>query len=357
MRYPFKAPIAASESFLGDDATGATGMTDYLKIRRQRTTYKDGKYYGANTDFLPDSSASKTQHRSTVYLSIPGGINAQYQPVYRQVNLGVGGQAAIDALNSGATSDDLAASIRQAASAIRPEFISSALAQGANAISGFFGVQGNLDANSLQGLTTGKVFNPYTEQLFSQMNFRNHSFSFKMLARNYREAREIKNIITYLKVGSHPKVQSGDGTGNDGFFTDDGGLNKVGEQSKADGAPDKANDFQKEANTKIDDIGKQYNAGRFFEIPDHYDLDYVRMQPENISTVSDVNASISTTQTLHYRMQACVCSGININYTPDNQYTSFKSVNGSMIQVPAINLNIQFTEVKLLDQKDIINGF
>ena len=86
MRYPFKAPIAASESFLGDDATGATGMTDYLKIRRQRTTYKDGKYYGANTDFLPDSSASKTQHRSTVYLSIPGGINAQYQPVYRPVS-------------------------------------------------------------------------------------------------------------------------------------------------------------------------------------------------------------------------------------------------------------------------------
>jgi len=195
MRYPFKAPIAASESFLGDDATGATGMTDYLKIRRQRTTYKDGKYYGANTDFLPDSSASKTQHRSTVYLSIPGGINAQYQPVYRQVNLGVGGQAAIDALNSGATSDDLAASIRQAASAIRPEFISSALAQGANAISGFFGVQGNLDANSLQGLTTGKVFNPYTEQLFSQMNFRNHSFSFKMLARNYREARETEYVL------------------------------------------------------------------------------------------------------------------------------------------------------------------
>ena len=354
MRYPLKPPIAASESFLGDDATGATGMTDYLKIRRQRTTYKDGKYYGANTDFLPDSNASRTQHRSTVYLSIPGGINSQYQPVYRQVNLGVGGAAAIDAL--GGNSDDLAASIRLAASAIRPEFMASALSQGANAISGFFGVQGNLDANALQGLTTGKVFNPYTEQLFSQMNFRNHSFTFKMLARNYREAKEIKDIIQYLKVGSHPKVQKGDQT-NDGFFTSEGDLKKVGEQSKADGAPDKANDYQKEANDKLQDIAGKYGSKRFFEIPDHFDLDYVRMQPENIVTISDSSAAPSTTQTLHYRMQSCVCSGINVNYTPDNQYTSFKSVNGSMIQVPAINLNIQFTEVKLLDQTDIINGF
>ena len=56
-------------------------------------------------------------------------------------------------------------------------------------------------------------------------------------------------------------------------------------------------------------------------------------------------------------MQACVCSGININYTPDNQYTSFKSVNGTMIQVPAVILNIQFTEVKLLNQDDILQGF
>ena len=60
---------------------------------------------------------------------------------------------------------------------------------------GFFGVQGNLDASVLSGLRHGKVFNPYTEQLFSQMNFRNHSFNIKMLARNYREAQEIKNII------------------------------------------------------------------------------------------------------------------------------------------------------------------
>ena len=353
MRYPFKSPVSSRENFLGDDATGATGMTDYLKIRRQRTTYKDGKYYGANNDYIPNSNAVKTQHRSTVYISIPGGINAQYQPVYRQVNLGVGGVAALDALNSGANSDDLAMAVRNAASAIRPEFMASALSQGANAISGFFGVQGNIDANALQGLSTGKVFNPYTEQLFSQMNFRNHSFSFKMLARNYREAREIRNILQYLKVGSHPKLTS-DG-GDIELFKRLG----AGDVSQEDGnSLADPNKFTQGANDDLADIINGDSTGRFFEIPDHYDLDYVRMDPDMLlDTSNGLDPDSSLTQRLHYKMQACVCSGININYTPDHQYTSFKTVNGSMIQVPAISLNIQFTEVKLLNQKDIIAGF
>lgn len=357
MRYPYKAPVSAAETFLGDDATGATGMIDYLKIRRQRTTYRDGKYYGANTDFLPSSDGVKNQHRSTVYLSLPAGINAQYQPVYRQVNLGVGGAAAIDALGAG-SAESLAVSLQNAASALRPEFLASALSQGANAVSGFFGVQGNLDASVLSGLSSGKVFNPYTEQLFSQMNFRNHSFNVKMLARNYREAQEIKNIIQYLKVGAHPQVTSGD------FDL----FSRVNDGNAKEGSPYHNNsDFQNVAGDALTNllkedegaIGKINKSGRFFQIPDHYDLDYVRLDPDNIenATVSDVNASVSTTQTLHYRMQACVCSGININYTPDNQYTSFKSVNGTMIQVPAVILNIQFTEVKLLNQDDILQGF
>ena len=356
MRYPYKAPVSAAETFLGDDATGATGMIDYLKIRRQRTTYRDGKYYGANTDFLPSSDGVKNQHRSTVYLSLPAGINAQYQPVYRQVNLGVGGAAAIDALGAG-SAESLAVSLQNAASALRPEFLASALAQGANAVSGFFGVQGNLDANVLSGLSSGKVFNPYTEQLFSQMNFRNHSFNIKMLARNYREAQEIKNIIQYLKVGAHPQVTGGDFTNL---------FKKINDEDAKEGSAYHNNsEFQDQAGDLFSSligsdgaIGELNDQKRFFQIPDHYDLDYLRIDPDMmLDTSNGLDPELSSTQRLHYRMQACVCSGINVNYTPDNQYTSFKSVNGTMIQVPAVILNIQFTEVKLLNQDDIIAGF
>ena len=218
LRYPLKPPVASNENFIGDDATGSTGATDYLRIQRKRTKYKYGKsgsaasetggaFFGSNSLTFTEQNTVRDYHRTSCYIAIPPGINAQYQPVYRQVNLGVGGAAAMQAMGSD-NFNALATSLQQAAAAILPEFAASAVASGANAISGFFGTQGQLDANSLQGLLTGKVFNPYTEQLFQQMNFRNHSFAIKMLARNFKEAKEINDIIQYVKVGAHPVLSS-----------------------------------------------------------------------------------------------------------------------------------------------------
>ena len=358
LRYPLKAPIASGEDFLGDEATGATGMIDYLKIKRKRTSYStNGKnYYGSNANFITgaesvegdlNSGTRKTYaHRTSCYIALPPGIQAQYQPVYRQVNLGVGGAAAIKALGSNDTSS-LAANLQQAAQAILPEFGASAIAQGANAISGFFGVQGQLDANVLQGLTTGKVFNPYTEQLFSQMNFRNHSFAIKMLARNSKEAKQIFDIIRYVKMGAHPKISS---SGESVLNSLGSGLDRA-EFEKKSGT--KYNDLQKDGTKKLKDQIDKINqlSGRFFELPDHFSLDYVRMNPDE----GEFNSNGS--MPLHYKMTDCVCSGVSVNYTPDNQYTSFKNISGDMIQVPAIILNLQFTEVKLLNQNDIASGF
>lgn len=363
LRYPLKAPVASNEDFIGDDATGSTGATDYLRIQRKRTKYKfgssgggrTGAFYGSNSGFITNTAtAEKSFHRSSCYIAIPPGINAQYQPVYRQVNLGVGGAAALKALGSDSF-ETLAGSLQQAAAAILPEFAASAVAQGANAISGFFGTQGQLDANSLQGLLTGKVFNPYTEQLFQQMNFRNHSFAIKMLARNFKEAKMINDIIQYVKVGAHPVVSGSGGTvfGNAGTFS-----SKTQKQNKSngDGTEDVTlNPLQKNANKEFKDVlGDIDNlSNRFFELPDHYKLDYVRINPDaNEFNDDDVPAT-----RLHYKMTDTVCSGVSVNYTPDNQYTSFKSYTGDMIQVPAIVLNLQFTEVKLLNQGDVRVGY
>ena len=73
LRYPLKAPVASNEDFIGDDATGSTGA-----------------FYGSNSGFITNTAtAERSFHRSSCYIAIPPGINAQYQPVYRQVNLGV----------------------------------------------------------------------------------------------------------------------------------------------------------------------------------------------------------------------------------------------------------------------------
>lgn len=343
MRYPLKAPVAKGELFQDDDATGATGRTDYVKIRRVRVSYKDGdrKYYGSSP-LLPDSTAVVQRHKSAVYLSIPPSLTAQYQPVYRQVNLGVGGAAAVNAMGSN-NFEQLAGSIQAAAAAVLPEFAASAIAQGSNAVSGLFGVQGNLDANALAGLTQGKVFNPYTEQIFSQMNFRSHSFAFKMVARNYEEAKMIHQIIRYLKMGSHPRVTGGS---LEKFLTLTGSS---GDRKDVGQEPNKYRDKTK---NKVDEIiGKSNTNTRFFQVPDHFDIEMLRLNPDKNEFPDE------GPEPLHYRIQKCVCSGISVNYTPDGQYTSFKTIAGGMIQVPAVILQLNFTEVKLLDQTDIDRGY
>ncbi len=351
LRYPLKAPVASKDEMVGDDQAGYTELIDYVRIRRKRVEYTDKGFKNYGGTSMPQKNTKPVYHNSIVYLAMPTAVSAQYQPTYRQVNLGVGGAAALNALGSGDNFNSLAASIQSAAKAMLPEFAASAIAQGANSISGFFGVQGNLDANALQGLTSGRVFNPYTEQIFSQMNFRNHSFSFKMLARNAKEAQEIKQIIDYMKVGAHPQVTDAEGfkdLSNEITSNKDNDRNFGFEVGK---------DANKAANAAVKDFRGPAGT-RFFKIPDHYQLSFVRMNPNSNQFVTPSQAEVDGQATnLHFRMADTVCSGVSVNYTQDNQYTSFKSIRGDLISVPAVILNLQFTEIKLLSQKDILRGY
>jgi hypothetical protein len=170
------------------------------------------------------------------------------------------------------------------------------------------GLAGNADANALQALTQGKVFNPYSEQLFSNMQFRTHSFSFKMFARSERESQEINNIIKYLKQGSLPIYGDSD-----------------------EGKP-----------------------ARFFEVPDKFDIKFVRLSPDG-KTLSD-------SEDLHYKIHTSVCTGVSVNYTPDGQYNAIKNNNlgtgdDKPLQVPVVSVNCRFTETQLVTQQQIKEGF
>ena len=347
--------------FNGDSADSETGRIDYLRIRRKKTVYKtdNGKsYYGGNT--FPRNKGETSYHKSMCYLALAGGINASYQPQYNQTNLGVGGMAAINALNSGTNFESLAGTIQDAAAAILPEFAAGAITQGANAVSGFFGVQGNLTVNALEGLRSGRVFNPYIEQIFSQMNFRSHSFSFKMAARNVKEAEEIRKIIKYINIGAHPKVEGVNQEMSDITKTAYGKQGKtIGEENK---------DGRKGVDSLKDFLGNTSGGGlsgnRFFGIPDQYELAFMRMRPKSgefdsvsIENNSDGKPLGPPKFSLHYKMDTCVCSGFSVNYTPDNTYTALKRINGSMIQVPAVVMQVNFTEVRLLNQSDIRQGY
>ena len=69
---------------------------------------------------------------------------------------------------------------------------------------GGIGISGELGASI--DLATGKVANPYKEQLFSNMGFRQFAFNYKFNPRNKPEYDNVQKIIQLFKYHMHPEV-------------------------------------------------------------------------------------------------------------------------------------------------------
>ncbi len=301
-RYPLRAPVAGGS---GQGRDAPTEAIDYVMFHRQVIKYDDqsSNYYGLN---MPDNKVQLKPDKDRVYIAMPSSLSTNYAPAYRQTDLGVAGMALAEGQVGAADGDlaKIATTIQEAAGKALPEFTQGAFAQAASGASQFLGLAGSFNANDIVQLTKGKVFNPYTEQMFSNMTFRTHSFNFKMFARDAKEADEIAKIIAYLKQGALPKY----------------------------GAENKA---------------------RFFEVPEKFNIKFVRMQPNGL--VSD------DTDNIHFKIHTSVCTGINVNYTPDGQYASFKQLvkTGQFagVHVPAVQLGLQFTETRFVTAEDVDKGF
>ena len=353
-RYPLQPPVPSGSN--DPDAEAPTEAIDYVRFRPfemifgdnggfsggtgsgavgQGAAYKDGGYgYG-----LANVNATKTFKNEDIYMAMPPNLQTGYQANYRQVDIGAGGVALAGMMGSGADYASIAEKLQDAAAAALPEFSASIITNAANNVSGFLGMQGNIDVNSLEALTKGRVFNPYTEQIFNSMSFRNHNFSFKMFARNDDEAQEIQKIIRAFKLYSHPAIQSGDISSHQG--------DKIKNDDKDFDGGDIGKLFG-----STNDVTGSANANRFFKIPCKWEIDFMRMDP-NRTSFAATNAP-----GMHFKVMPSVCTGLSINYTPDNQYVSFKRTAAGItgrreLQVPAIVMNLSFTETKLLTQKDI----
>ena len=328
-RYPKNPPATGSNSV--DNPTRAV---DYVMFQRKRIQYDDqngSAYYGLN---IPNNSVQMNSNPDRVYIAMPQNVSTQYQPTYRQVDVGVAGMAAATGL--GIDSFDKAAqALQTAASDALPEFAASTMMDIVGGASQFLGLAGTATANDILALSKGKVFNPYTEQLYSNMQFRNHMFSFKFFARDRDESKEINQIIKYLKKGALPIYGTpGQGTGvNIGTDQDGKGQQLI---------------------TNLDNRLNSIGSARFFEVPDKFDIKFIRLDPNGDG--STVSAD------LHHKVHTSVCTGIDVNYTPDGQYNAIYNAElgvdgGKPLQVPAVTVNCRFTETQLVTQGQIDEGF
>lgn len=322
LRYPISAVVDRA-----NDEPFPTEAVDYIHIQRSRINYKDtgGGYKGMN---MPGSESNLERNDTSVYLAMPKNISTAYQASYAKVNMGVAGAMASTMINPGGTTfDDAAASIQTAAATAVPQVAASTIAGAVGSLNQLIGGEGNVTASDLLAVGQGRVFNPFAEQIFKEMQFRTHSFSFKLFSRSMNEAKEIYNIITYLKTGAAPRLKGIDEKQLFGLFDQEDGGNTI-TSSATTGA---------------------LAANRFFEIPDKYELRFVRYDPE-ADTISEAGG-------LHFRIKPSVCTSITVNYTPDGQYSSFQTVDQGAVSVPAIQLDMQFTETAVINQGSIAKGF
>lgn len=367
-KYPLKMPMEES-----GEENAPTKSIDYVMFRREEIRYNDsmtsytGEAFGSTAPPrapLPTHTSSRVVHNDIVYLAMPPSLGTNYSPSYRQVNLGAGGQGLMNAWSGRENIDDLAATVQTAANAAAPEFTSSIMSQVANNISGLLGIQGNIDTNSIQALTGGRVFNPYAEQIFNNINFRQHTFSFKLLAKSRRESEEIFRILKYFKVGALPKFKGGDyksALTNNVERTNPHTINQ--ETGALEDPKDKTNlqplknEFDKLSDTLKLTMGMER---RFFTLPDKFQIKFRRYNPASEGSGMAVDVSGRNQpfgRPLHFRIKPSVCNGIQVNYTPDNQYTAFKDYDGGMIHVPAIVLNLSFLETALVTKEDAEIGY
>ena len=286
-------------------------MIDYVVFQRTSVSHDDTGYRGYS--FPSPNAAKRILDDNRVYLAMPKGVQTQYKSNYKQMDMGVLGAAVMDALASSGESADLAGIAQQAAAAGLPEFASGTISNLVNAASGAGNLTGNIDANALQAMTRGRIFNPFKEQVFTGIDFRTHSFNFKMFSRSKKEAQMIKDIIDYFKMGSVPSL-GGEGAG-----------------------------FQSAG----------ISGNRFLTVPDNFNIKFMRLKPDGEGSTEFVEDK----DFMHFKIHPSVCTNVSVNYTPDGQYTSFKDVGSNQVMVPAIQLNLSFSEMKLVTAGDVSKGF
>lgn len=369
-RYPLKRPSEGDDK---QDQWGlrenATEAVDYLMIRRERFKYEDKNVPAFYSRKTPGNNSKVYSHPDRCYIAMPPQIQTSYTPAFRRADIGVGGVSALGMMADGSDFTKMAEALQSGAKAAIPEFSTAAVLSMINATNQFVGLQGQLDLNSIKNLQSGQIFNPYSEQIFQGVGFRTHNFAFKFYARSKKESEEIRKIIQYIKVGSLPRIKSGD---FDDFFINE--LEEFDQPGKKNvkGKTFGEDIFRKSgyddifakiggkdtvySRLKNDAFNNYASNDRYFNIPDRFQLRFVRFGKGDGDNKLN-NLDYDERRDLMFKIYPSVCTGIQVNYTPDNQYVAMKRLDNKTMDVPAVVMTCSFAETRLLTAADAAAGY
>lgn len=194
-------------SAIGNNVPGASYLTDPLNTA--------GKFVGGK---LSEWKESRKRLKLALCLPMPQKIRANYNASYAATEeVGALGAVIASAIN-GNMSDaaqtaliGLSPTVVGVATETTKSLASKVI--GANAAEGVVGK--GLSTNAVSQIVSkisGRVINKRQEQLFNNMEFRTHNFSYLFVPRNQAESDAIKQIINAFKLYMHPELNEGQGS-------------------------------------------------------------------------------------------------------------------------------------------------
>ena len=144
------------------------------------------------------------------------------------------------------------------------------------------------DIGSIIDLSTGKILNPYKEQLFNSMGFRQFAFNYKFNPKDRNEYNNVKAIIETFKYHMHPE---------------------------------------------------RVNDGLFLQYPSEFEIEYQYKGSQNTHV-----SKIST----------CALTDLKVTYGNQDSFTTVQGTNGAPAE---INMQLGFTELEILSNERIADGY
>lgn len=144
------------------------------------------------------------------------------------------------------------------------------------------------DIGSIIDLATGKILNPYKEQLFNSMGFRQFAFNYKFNPKDRTEYNNVKAIIETFKYHMHPE---------------------------------------------------RVNDGLFLQYPSEFEIEYQYKGSENTHV-----SKIST----------CALTDLKVTYGNQDSFITVQGTNGAPAE---INIQLGFTELEILSNERIADGY
>ena len=157
------------------------------------------------------------------------------------------------------------------------------------------------------------------EMTFTRMSRRDFSYSFTLIPQSGQEAQTIQEIVYLFKMHMHPEYTTG--YGDVGHLKDKKVRDAIAESTK----------------TKT-------KSGRFFRIPDTFDIEYMAYGNSN---------------TYIHEISTCFLKNMSVTYGGDKfrAYDIQEGMFGEGAPAQTTVINLSFSEIEVLTKASIAQGF